>query len=425
MGLAVVHAGIARGRHGESRRGDREVCRGRAAQIVRALRDLQLHGVAARVRGRRGYVVAAALNGVGDRLGAVAGIAADNRRVRALAVDPAREADGRRDGRAVDVHRHVNIAEHVVVVCIAGGEAGLEAVRSRVADALRAVLPAPARGQRHRGERIAVGGGQAGRRGLARVGLVDRHGQLSGGLRMGLRLRRRDNDGGRAGLYDGQRAGLGVHADRVLAAGLDGVADCAAARRRVGHAGADALARVAVGKRHIFRADRLGQLVGDGHGDRCCGACVVIGVGRYRDIHGHAAGILAGGQDAAAERAARRVVAEFIADSARRAVHRDVGGQIEGVPALDDGRGARDVRGVRRLFDVHSHVNTVHRIVVRRIRRRIVCREAVRSRVADALRAVRPAPALGQRHRGERIAVGGGQAAGHGIARVGLADCHS
>ena len=107
---------------------------------------------------------------------------------------------------------------------------------------------------------------------------------------MGWRFRRRNGDPGfaaRGHPVDRQRAGSGIDADIILAARLDAVADRAATRRGYGHAGADALVRVAVGSGHFAGRNGLRFLWHELHDHIDCGIGVVVGA----DDHGQRDGV--------------------------------------------------------------------------------------------------------------------------------------
>ena len=251
--------------------------------------------------------------------------------------------------------------------------------------------------------------------------LVDRNGHFFGRLFIGLHLRRRHNDSGRTGLFDRQRAGGDVHVDVVLAAGLDGVADRAAARCRVGHAGIDAFIRVSIGNCHIIGGNGLCLLVADRHSNGCCGKRIIIVICRNGDVHGYAARISAGGQNAAVQRAAVCLAADRITDISRCAIQCDVFCQIDGVSASHNGRCACDGGRVIRFSNRHGHVHIGLGVVVRRVRRREVRGECMVSHCTDIGCRVSPRPGarsigsrilIGQRHIRQCLPVNGSQTGG-------------
>ena len=96
------------------------------------------------------------------------------------------------------------------------------------------------------------------------VGLVDGYGNLFGCLCVCTGLRCRDSDVSLAvcrNRLDHQRTGGGVHADVILASGLDGIANRTIAVSRSGHF----LIHVTVGGGHVRRGYRLGLLGADCH----------------------------------------------------------------------------------------------------------------------------------------------------------------
>ena len=109
----------------------------------------------------------------------------------------------------------------------------------------------------------AVVGGDGGGDGVL---LANGYGHVFGRLRIGSSFRCRDSDVSFAvcrNFLDRQCAGGGIHVDVVSAAFLDRIADVSTACRRIGHSGADALIRVAIGGGHIFSRDCLCALVAD------------------------------------------------------------------------------------------------------------------------------------------------------------------
>ena len=197
------------------------------------------------------------------------------------------------------------------------------------------------------------------------IRLADRHGHFLGRLRIGRGCRCRHDDIGfavRRDLLDRQRAGGVVHGDVVPAAVLDGVADRAAACRGRGHAGADALVRVAVGGGHIVGGDGLHVLRRDGQRAVCIADAVVAarGCAGGNDVIDPGRGIVRGGCAAvlliAQRRGGRqRVRAHKPRDGIVRVLDRrgEVGHRAAHIDALIDGLDGQrlciDRNGIRRL----------------------------------------------------------------------------
>ena len=112
---------------------------------------------------------------------------------------------------------------------------------------------------------------------------VDCHGYVLGSGRVNLGLRRPNSDvcfTVRRDFLDRQRAGSRVNGDIIFAAGLDGVADRAAARHGIGQASADALIRIAEGHGDVLSADglRLALRFNDRERTGLCIPDVIVGV---------------------------------------------------------------------------------------------------------------------------------------------------
>ena len=147
---------------------------------------------------------------------------------------------------------------------------------------------------------VAVIRGDGGR---DRVRLIDGHGHFFGCLCVGAGLRCRYNDIGFSvcrNRLDVQRAGGSIYLDIVSAAFLDRIADVSTACRRIGHSGADALIRVAIGGGHIFSRDCLCALVADRQGAVCIADRVIItrSCAGSNDVIGACRGIIRGGRAA-------------------------------------------------------------------------------------------------------------------------------
>ena len=366
MGFSVIGAGVARGGYGEIAVGDGE----RTADARHAVVGVVPRSHVDRVRPR-----------------VLAGLAPERVHQRLVLDCP---SDGCRK-RGVDrpvLLRHVvsrdrcrtlrHVAHgrlgnrHVVVVGVLTGDLHVRGVDvGLLARAGVLVLERPRKaGNRDAVARHQVAGAHGG--GHRRVGravvdlvlgchvggdglLADRDLHILGCLGVGAGIRRRNGDVGLAVLRHSLdlEPAVGGCLDVALAAGLDGVADRAAALRGLGHASANDLVRVAVGGGHVLGGDDLLLLGDDRHGDVHRLRHVVVAVRGDGDVHLHGLARLGAGggpQDAAFQRAAVRVAVDGVADRARRTVHADVCRKVDDASAVY-GRSGRDRRRVGCLGD--------------------------------------------------------------------------
>ena len=178
---------------------------------------------------------------------------------------------------------------------------------------------------------------------------IDAH-VMQGRLPLTLGLRGRDGNvchAARRNRLHRQDAGGGIDVDIALAACLDAVGN----RTAVGR-GAHGLVRIAVGDGVGYCVDGLRKLLRDCHYDVLLQRIVVV-VACDGDLHDHAAHAGARSEDTAAQRAAKRVALNRVADGTRRVAH--LCRKVNGGSGNHEGR-VHDRRGIGSLGDRDLHV---------------------------------------------------------------------